>query len=68
MTQIETEFHEGFAKLETTGWQETEHRLTGRIANLIGSRTMALVQLDASFDPDMYDPAFDEDDFGQIAA
>jgi hypothetical protein len=45
-----------------------ESQLAARMANLIGRRTLAVVEADASFDPDMYDPALDEADFEQLAA
>ncbi|MEO5499494.1 MAG: hypothetical protein ABIR46_03275 [Candidatus Saccharimonadales bacterium] len=52
----------------TQSWQETESRLSNRMANLLGNRTLALVEMDHSFDPETYDPAFDDADFEQNAA
>lgn len=44
----------------TQTWQERDSRLNSRIQNLLGNRTLALVNMDNSFDPETYDPAFDE--------
>lgn len=45
-----------------------ESQLVTQISSLIGRRTLEVVKKDASFDPDSYDPAFDEDNFAQMAA
>lgn len=44
----------------TQTWQERDTRLSSRIQNLLGNRTLALVEMDNSFNPDTYDPSFDD--------
>ena len=53
-----------------TGLQSVElaeSRISEKITSLLGRRTLAMVEQDASFDPDQYDPAFDEADFEEAA-
>ena len=38
-------------------WQERDTRLSSRIQNFLGNRTLALLEMDESFDPENYDPA-----------
>jgi hypothetical protein len=49
-------------------WEDEGDKLKTRIATIIGNRTLAVVNADSSFDPDLYDPAFDDVEYTQVAA
>lgn len=48
--------------------KRTDKEVTNQINRFMGRRILAVVESDPSYDPDLYDPAYDEAEFDQMAA